>query len=232
MNPATYNAVQENSELISSILNGAVAVEGLPATPTQEELTTAWKSATSETELINRASIFDTTNQKVWYYYSNVATWQSTTSDGGQVNVSQATNTSLGIVKGSTEEGQIAVEADGSMSVNGYDELKTKVDNSETRTTNLPTQVVYNTSIPEYKTGEVDLTLIVKDLHTGGDVSLPLNIMGATATKAGVMTSQQAEQLATNTSNINSLSTQLTAIEAQIDNIDTALIKINTGEGV
>lgn len=46
------------------------------------------------------------------------------------------------------------------------------------------------------------------------------------------MTSQQAEQLATNTSNINSLSTQLTAIEAQIDNIDTALIKINTGEGV
>lgn len=219
MNPATYNAVQENSELISSILNGAVAVEGLPAAPTQEELTTAWKSATSETELINRASIFDTTNQKVWYYYANISAWQATSSDGSQVSVSQATNTSLGIVKGSTEEGQVAVEADGTMSVNGYDDLKTKVDNSETRTTNLPSQVVYNTSLPEPKADEVDLTLVMKDLHTGGDATLPLNIMGATTAQAGVMTTTQVAQLNSNTSNINSLSTQLTALNTQVTDI-------------
>lgn len=219
MNSATYNAVQENSELISSILNGAVAVEGLPATPTQEELTTAWKSATSETELINRASIFDTTNQKVWYYYANVSAWQATSSDGSQVSVSQATNTSLGIVKGSTEEIKVAVEADGTMSVNGYDDLKTKVDNSETRTTNLPSQVVYSTSLPEPKADEVDLTLVMKDLHTGGDATLPLNIMGATTAQAGVMTTTQVAQLNSNTSNINSLSTQLIALNTQVTDI-------------
>lgn len=219
MNPATYNAIQENSELISSILNGAVAVAGLPAVPTQEELTNAWKSATSETELINRASIFDSTNNKVWYYYSNVAAWQATSSDGSQVTVNQATNTSLGIVKGSTTDGQVAIEADGSMSLNGYDDLKTKVDNSETRTTNLPTQVVYNTSVPEYKESEVDLTLIVKDLHTGGDASLPLNIMGASATQAGVMTTAQVSQLTTNTANIASLTTQLTSAQEMIEEV-------------
>lgn len=195
MNAATYKTVQDNTELIQSILQGAVSIIGLPENPTQEELTTAWKSATSETELINRASIFDSTNNKIWYYYANVQKWQATKSDGGSVTIEQATNTSLGIVKGSTEVGQISVETDGSMSVNGFDELSTKVNNTDTRTSNLPTQVVYNTSIPEYKENEVDLTLIVKDLHTGGDASLPLNIMGATSTKAGVMTAADKSKL-------------------------------------
>lgn len=202
MNAATYTAVQENSELINSILNGAVAIDGLPAIPTQEELTTRWKAASGESELINRASIFDIANQKVWYYYGNVASWQATSSDGSTVTVSQATNSSLGIVKGSLLDGQSFVEADGTLSVNKWDETQERITNLESqmeqesiRTKNLPPQVVYKTSLPEYKADEVDLTLIVKDLHTGGDASLPLNIMGATSAKAGVMTSTQANDL-------------------------------------
>lgn len=217
MNTSTYKAVQENSELIGSILNGAVAIEGLPAVPTQEELTTRWKNASGEAELINRASIFDITNQKVWYYYSNVSAWQATSSDGSQVTVSQATNTSLGIVKGSTNDGQVAIEADGSMSLNGWDDLKSDVETGLTRITNLPSQVVYKTSLPEYKEDEVDLTLVVKDLHTGGDASLPLNIMAATTTNAGVMSAQHLTQLNTNTNEINTLGTQVDNLDMMVD---------------
>lgn len=234
MNSATYKTVQENSELIQSILQSAVSITGLPEEPTQDELTTAWKGATSETELINRASIFDVSNNKIWYYYANVAEWQATKSDGGSISIEKATNTSLGIVKGSEEDGQISVETDGSMSVNGWDELNTKLDNAATRVTNLPTQVVYNTSLPEYKEGEVDLTLIVKDLHTGGDASLPLNIMGATTTTAGVMTAAQVQEL----SGVVSSLTDLTAtVEGKQDtlisgsNIKTINGKTILGEG-
>lgn len=132
MNAATFNAVQTNSEDIDSILNGAVALNDLPATPTQAELTTQWKAATTKTDLVNRASIFDVTNQKLYYYYENVNMWYSvgvTGEGGGTVSVSQATNNSLGIVKGSTNQGQNFVEADGSLSVNGWDETQQNITN-------------------------------------------------------------------------------------------------------
>lgn len=224
MNAATYNSVQENAELVQSILHAAVSIPNLPADPTQDQLTTAWKSATSETELINRASIFDSSNNKIWYYYSNVAEWQATNSDGGTVTIEQATNTSLGTVKGSTEVGQASVETDGTLSVNGWDDLNTKLDNATTRVTNLPAQVVYNTSLPEYKEGEVDLTLVVKDLHTGGDASLPLNIMGATNEQAGVMTSEQVTALEANTTGITSLNTNVESLQASVEGKQDTLV--------
>lgn len=129
MNPATYNAVQENSENIDSILGGAVWVNDLPANPTQDELTAQWKATTGKINLINRASIYDETNKLVWYYYENVAEWKSMPAGDAAVSVSIATNDATGIVKGSTENGQVAVEADGSMSLNGYDGMQHDIDN-------------------------------------------------------------------------------------------------------
>lgn len=129
MNPATFKAVQENSENIDSILNGAVAVENIRSDVTQAQLTIVWQQNTGKTELINRASIYDITNKKVWTYYENKQEWLDMPAGEADVTVSQATNESLGIVKGSTEDGQIAVEADGTMSLNGYDGLTHDVDN-------------------------------------------------------------------------------------------------------
>lgn len=129
MNPATFKAVQENAENIDSILGGAVLIEGLPADITQDSLTQTWKDATGKTELINRASIFDTDNNRVWYYYENAHEWKPISTDGTEVTVSIATNDTPGIVKGSTEDGQVAVEADGSMSLNGYDGMQHDIEN-------------------------------------------------------------------------------------------------------
>lgn len=129
MNASTFSAVRENSENIDSILGGAITLSTIPADPTQEQLTDAWKTATGKTELVNRASIYDETNKLVWYYYANASEWKSMPAGDAAVSVSIATNDTAGIVKGSTEDGQVAVETDGSMSLNGYDAIKSDIAN-------------------------------------------------------------------------------------------------------
>ena len=63
MDAATYGTVQTNAANIDAILSGAVSVTGLPASPTQSELTTAWQTATSLTTVINGAKITQTTKR-------------------------------------------------------------------------------------------------------------------------------------------------------------------------
>lgn len=122
MNATTYQSIQSNAENINALLNGAVAVENLPASPTQAQLTTAWQTATGLTTLINRAQIFDQSNSKVWTYYTNTSTWYSA-SAGGSITVNTATNSSLGIVMGdATTDGKMFVESNGTMSLNGWDQ--------------------------------------------------------------------------------------------------------------
>ncbi len=128
MNTATYNAIQTNATDINAILNGAVAISGLDSNPTQQALTEAWKQETGLPTLINRASIYDTDNEKVWYYYTNIAIWKAVNNSGTtDVTVSPFTNASFGTLKGSTEDGQLFAEPNGTGSVNGWDSLNGRV---------------------------------------------------------------------------------------------------------
>lgn len=137
MNASTYNAVQQNAENVDAILNGAVAIDNVPASPSDEELTNLWKNATSRSELINRASIFDVTNQKLWYYYENDGKWHTPAGGSGGVTVSIATNDTPGIVQGSVTTGQVAVEPNGKMSVNGWDATQSTIANIDSRVETL-----------------------------------------------------------------------------------------------
>lgn len=130
MNTATYKAIQDNAENVDVILNGAVALNGISVTPTQEELTTAWETATGKTTIVNRASIYDIDNEKTWYYYDNISEWKPlATNTGGEIELSVFTNNTAGIIKGSETEGQVFAEADGTGSVNGWDTLSSDVNN-------------------------------------------------------------------------------------------------------
>lgn len=145
MNAATYKAVQNNAEDINSILQGAVAITGLVASPTQEQLNDAWLGATELGTLINRASIFDVDNNKLWYYYTNTSTWYSVSSNGGgEVTVSQFTNDTAGIIKGSESDGQIFAEADGTGSVVGWDGVKHDIDNLTQLVAGIDTPKLYD----------------------------------------------------------------------------------------
>lgn len=123
MNTSTYNAIQSNANNINAILAGSVAVSGLPSSPSQSQLTTAWQTATGLSTLINGAKILDSTNEKIWTYYTNTTVWYESPA-GGTVTISTATNSSLGIVQGdATTEGKVFVESNGTMSLNGWDQV-------------------------------------------------------------------------------------------------------------
>lgn len=126
MNSAMYNALTKNTQDIANIIGEVVAITGLPASPTQSELATAWLNASGESALINGAGIYDVTNAKRWTYYANDTTWHALDASGS-VTVNQWTNSSAGIVKGSTNTGQIFAESDGTGSVNGWDTLNSTV---------------------------------------------------------------------------------------------------------
>lgn len=140
MNSSTFDAVSNNTSNINALLNGAVAITGLPAEPTQAQLTTAWETATGATALMNRAGIYDVTNGKVWTYYTNSATWYSVTNTT-QVTINTFTNNSEGTIKGSTNVGQIFAETDGTGSVNGWDALNDAVSNNTSDIADLETAV-------------------------------------------------------------------------------------------
>lgn len=141
LNSATFNAITTNSNNITNILQGTVAINNLPETPTQDELTEQWKTASGETNLINGARIRDTTNNVDWVYYGNINEWLSSASGGQSISVNTWTNNSAGIAKGSTEDGQIFAEADGTGSVNGWDTVKSNIANNASNITTLNTTV-------------------------------------------------------------------------------------------
>ena len=133
MNSSTYDAITNNTNNINALVNGAVAITGLSANPSQSDLTTAWQTETGLTTLINRASIYDVTNNKVWTYYTNDTTWHAA-SNTSQVTINTFTNSSEGTIKGSTNVGQVFAENDGTGSVNGWDNLSNAV---STNTSNI-----------------------------------------------------------------------------------------------
>lgn len=131
MNSSTYDAITNNTSNISALMNGAVAITGLSASPSQSDLTTAWQTETGLTTLMNRAGIYDVSNDKVWTYYSNTSTWYAA-SNTSQVTINTFTNSSEGTIKGSTNVGQIFAENDGTGSVNGWDTLSGNVSTLQT----------------------------------------------------------------------------------------------------
>ena len=135
MNSSIYDSITSNTNNINALLNGSVAVTGLGASPTQAELTTAWQNETGLTTLINKASIYDVTNSKVWTYYTNDSTWHASSSSS-QITINTFTNSSEGTILGSTNVGQIFAENDGTGSVNGWDTLSGAV---STNTSNITT---------------------------------------------------------------------------------------------
>ena len=181
MNSATFNAVAENSEAIEALKNGAVAVNGLPASPTQAQVTAAWRAETGQTTLINRASVYDVTNQKVWTYYTNDATWYAV-SNTTQVTVNTFTNSSEGVIKGSTVGGQVFAESDGTGSVNGWDALTAQV---AANTANIPT--VYDATLTIQNNGTNVATFTANSsTNTTANIVPPVQIGSVLSTPSSV----------------------------------------------
>lgn len=180
MNSSIYDAVATNSSNISAILGGAVAISGLSANPSQSDLTTAWQNETGLTTLINRASIFDVDNSKVWTYYSNDTTWYASSSSS-QVTISPFTNNSAGIILGSTSTGQVFAESNGTGSVNGWDTLSGTVSTNSSDISDIQLAI----------SGK----LIADPVGVGSTVSTPSNVayVGTNNIVDGAVTSDKLD---------------------------------------
>lgn len=135
MNSATFDAVQNNATMIASILSGFVAITGLSASPTQAELTAAWKTETGLTDLFNGAMIGDVDNNKLWTYFENVNTWYP--SGTGDVSVLPFTNLMAGTIKGSETDGSVSANPDGTGSVSGWADVKNDIADNAANITSL-----------------------------------------------------------------------------------------------
>lgn len=130
MNPATFLAVQYCSEIIDILLHGSVSIADLPENPTQQQLTEAWKVATSKDNPINNAKIEDSTNNKMWTYYENIGGWRDAELGKISVTLNAWTNELAGSILGSVKDGQLFAEPNGTGSVNGWDKVKEDIANN------------------------------------------------------------------------------------------------------
>ena len=166
LNSSTFEAIANNTNNINSLLSGSVAITGLSTTPTQADLTSAWESETGLSTLINRAQIFDVTNSLIWTYYTNSSMWYSAPA-GGSLTINTFTNSSEGTIKGSTNNGQVFAESDGTGSINGWDTLTTDVANNKANKL-ASANLTASSGITKTVTGSGASTAIDMSLTDGG----------------------------------------------------------------
>lgn len=170
MNAATYATVQETKQTVEGLVNSTLTyLVTLPNDdPTQAEINTAYQTAypTAPFPPLNGCTVIDQNKQLFYRWVSNGALWIKTSG----FTISQWTNETAGIVKGSTTAGQIQAEPDGTGSLVGYDAiisninaLTTKVSNAESSVTSLTTQVDANTEGIAYNHARV-----IERLHAAG----------------------------------------------------------------
>ncbi|MDR0559119.1 MAG: hypothetical protein LBG92_03050 [Prevotellaceae bacterium] len=122
-----YAQMQNNTSRIGALEGRSTRYAvTLPNNPTQSQLTALYNSASgnSGNPAIDAVRLVDVQKNQVWTWFATDNQWHGPESD----TVQQATNTSLGIVKGSTTMGKVFVETDGTQSLNGWDAVKTKLD--------------------------------------------------------------------------------------------------------
>jgi hypothetical protein len=123
MPAAAYAQIQANTDAIAGLsgVGKKWFVGNLSEEPTQEELTDTWRTvsgAASIDEVPHGTQLVDLVHNNATYEYSQNGDWVTL----GATTVSIATNDSTGVVKGTASgNGSVFVEADGTMSVNGFD---------------------------------------------------------------------------------------------------------------
>lgn len=235
MSPAIYQSLQDVSSQVSTILGASVAVNDLPADPTQSDIETAWKTATGQTELVNGAKVLDVTNNKVWTYYSNNNAWVSLTAGVVITPVDIANATQPGIVKSASRAGMVMVETNGDMSVNGYDDLVAKdatlqgsvdsLQTQQTTTTNnvadLTTKVTKNTS--DLANLQTEMATYSEQIATNQN-NIATNTSEIATNKASIATlrtdtNKNTVDISTNASNIGSLQNSIDDLEGDLNTL-------------
>lgn len=169
---AEYTSIKNSQARLDALENGSVAISGISANPSQQDLTTAWLAATGMTSLVNRASIYDVDNTKVWTYYSNVDEWEMITA--GSITINPFTNASAGTILGSTTAGNVSANLDGTGTVSGWTALNNTVagkQNTIDSSHPLSADLVDDTSTTHKFTTAADITKL-SGIQAGAEVNV------------------------------------------------------------
>ena len=118
-------AIQNMQEQIQQLQTKATRLLYTEKTdPTADDINTFVVSQGYTSPFVGIAVVVSGTNH-IWYYYEGDVGWR----DDGVDVVSNFTNTVAGIIKGSTSDGQVYANSDGTGSVNGWDTVKQNITN-------------------------------------------------------------------------------------------------------
>ena len=135
MTPEQVAAIEDLESRVGGLENQNVRLSYTDgSTPTAAEIR-AFVLAAGYTDTDKWASIgvVVKASNHIWRYYDNTETW----TDIGLDTVQQASQSVKGIVQGSSTDGKVFVEADGTMSLNGYDALTSGISNLQSGKENV-----------------------------------------------------------------------------------------------
>lgn len=211
------NALQDGSKIYE--------LTGLTINATSSEITTKFVATYGQDKL--KAGI-------TAVQYDIGAQWKYTGTSwiivGNTVPV--ATNDSFGVVQGSTVDGQIFVETNGQMSLNGYDTIKTDINNKQSQLTTTQLEAV-NSGINSVKVGQIETNknaiatanenitqntndiadIQTSDIMTSGINSAKVKQIGDNATAIGTINASDVMKSGINAVKVKQIGDNKTAID-------------------
>ena len=216
MSASVYAAMEDvianNTSRISVLEQSALTydISGLvSADPTNAEISAAFHQKYPNIPIQPGIRVADYNNAHFWQYGNNM--WILLT----QINIQTATNESLGIVKGSTVDGKIFVETDGSMSLKGYDTLVSKDATHDSKISTLETGL--GDANARIDAANANVAKNATDIATAnGNISANANdingLKGRIATAEGQIATHETK-INQHTQSINGLSTEVNALQ-------------------
>lgn len=126
MSHSDYQQIRQNTEDIAALKGQTIRIAySIKTNPTPQEINDFVVAQGYTQDQFPQIAVVVTGTNYVWRYYENDGWTQQTDV------VSIFTNTTAGIIKGTTADGKIYAETDGTGSVNGWDTLKNRVTNVE-----------------------------------------------------------------------------------------------------
>lgn len=129
MSKADYSQIRENTSRIEQLEGQNIRLLYTASTnPTASQIEAFVKAqGYIDTSQWPQIGVVVSGSNHIWRYYTNTTTWQ----DVGVDTVNIFTNSIAGIIKGSSADGKVYAETDGTGSVYGWDGLKNSVSNMQ-----------------------------------------------------------------------------------------------------
>ena len=216
MSASVYAAMEDvianNTSRISVLEQSALTydISGLVSSdPTNAEISAAFHQKYPNIPIQPGIRVADYNNAHFWQYGNNM--WILLT----QINIQTATNESLGIVKGSTVNGKIFIETDGSMSLKGYDALVSKDATHDSKIGTLETGL--GDANARIDAANANVAKNATDIATAnGNISANANdingLKGRMATAEGQIATHETK-IDQHTQSINGLSTDVNTLQ-------------------